>query len=402
MFDSKKIKKQFPIFEAHPDLVYLDNAATSQKPRQVIDAISNFYVKHNSNIHRGLYALAADTSKKYEAVRKQAASFLNAQSENEIIFTSGTTEGINMVANSFLKPILKEGDQVLISIMEHHANLIPWQKVCEECGANLKVIELDFDGSIDFGNFESHLNEEVKLLAIGHISNAIGSINPVKEMIEKAHGYQIPVLVDGAQSVAHYEVDMQELNCDFFACSGHKMYGPTGIGILYGKSELLKQMTPFKVGGDMIKNVTLEKTEFAAPPARFEAGTVNIAGVFGLSAALDFIQFLDLEEVRKHLAALENYSREQLLKIEGLKIFGSSEQRSSVISFYLDKVHPHDVSTFLGAENLAVRAGQHCAQPLMDYLGISGTTRLSFGIFNTFEEVDKVVAAVKEVNEFFG
>lgn len=402
MIELKNIKSYFPIFTHHPDLIYLDNAATTQKPQVVIDAISNFYEKENANIHRGIYPMAVSASQKYEQVRGKVAQFLNSESSDEIVYTSGTTSSINLVANSFLLPRLKLGDEVLISAMEHHANLIPWQMVCKKVGANLRVIPMNHDGELDLTAYKNMLSGKVKMVAIVHISNSLGTINPVKEMIDLAHQKNIPFLVDGAQSVSHYKIDMQELNADFFTFSGHKLFGPTGVGVLYGKKQYLNEMQPYQFGGDMIKNVTFEESIFADIPQRFEAGTTNIAGVIGLGAAIDFINKLDRLEVLNFIKKMENRLKDKLLEINGLKIVGQAKNKSSIISFSMGNIHPHDVATFLGAENIAVRAGHHCTQPVMDFFQIPATTRASFTIYNQPEEVDFFIEKIKEIKQFFG
>lgn len=401
MFDYKKIRAEFPIFSHHPDLIYFDNAATTHKPKSVIDTISNFYQKENANIHRGIYPLAARTTMKYEAVRSKVAKFIQADSPNEIIYTSGTTTSINLVAQSFLRPRLKEGDEVIISAMEHHANLIPWQMICKNAGANLRVIPMNKKGELDLAKFKTMLSRKVKMVAIVHISNSLGTINPIEEIIELSHQKDIPVLVDGAQSVAHYPIDVQALDVDFFTFSGHKLFGPTGVGILYGKKSYLEQMQPYQFGGDMIKNVTFEETIFAEVPQRFEAGTTNIAGVIGLGAAIDFVSSLDRVGVANYIKGLTDYAMDKLLKINDLEVVGTAKNKSSIISFTLNNIHPHDVATFLGTDNIAIRAGNHCTQPVMDFYKIAGTTRVSFSIYNHTAEIDILVEKIKEIREFF-
>jgi cysteine desulfurase/selenocysteine lyase len=402
MFDPKQIRTQFPFFSNHPSLAYLDNAATTQKPAAVIQAITDFYEKENTNVHRGIYQIAAQTSQKYEAVRQKVATFLHAAKPENIIYTSGTTASINLVAQSFLAPRLQAGDEVVISALEHHANLIPWQQVCKKKGAQLRVIQMEKNGELDFQFFQKKLSQKTKLVAITHISNTLGTINTIADIIDISHKKNIPVLVDGAQSAAHYAMDVQALDVDFFVFSGHKIYGPTGIGILYGKEEHLAAMPPYQFGGDAIRDVRFEETIFAPPPQRFEPGTTNIAGVFGLGAAVDFLEKTDRQAVQSHLRNLTETATEQLKTIDGLHIIGEAKQKSAIVSFSLKNVHPHDVATFLGAENIAVRAGHHCTQPIMDFYGIPGTTRVSFAMYNTEEEVERLVAAVREVAAFFG
>lgn len=401
MFDPVKIRTDFPIFSHHPELIYLDNAATTQKPASVVQTTTDFYQKENTNIHRGIYEMAARTSQKYEQVRRTVARFIGAERPESIVYTSGTTAGINLVAQSFLAGRLQPGDEVVISAMEHHANLIPWQQVCKMRGAKLRVIPVNEAGELDLIFFKKTLSERTKMVAIVHVSNTLGTVNPVEEIIELAHRRNIPVLLDGAQSVAHYPVDVQALDVDFFVFSGHKIFGPTGTGILYGKPEHLESMQPVTFGGDMINSVSFETTTFAAVPQRFEAGTTNIAGVIGLGAAIEFLMKFDKTEIRAHLKNLTRTATEALLGVNGLKIIGTAKNKSSIVSFTLGSVHPHDVATFLGAENIAVRAGNHCSQPLMDFYGLPGTTRASFTIYNSVEEALRLAEVVKEVKRFF-
>ena len=401
MIDAIEIKKQFPIFSHHPNLAYLDNAATTQKPQMVIDGITDFYKKENANIHRGIYDLAAKTSQKYEAVRNKVAQFINAPDDKNIVYTSGTTASINLVANSFLASRLKEGDEVIISSMEHHANLIPWQMVCKAIGANLRIIPINENGELDLSAFQKMLSSKTKMVALVNISNTLGTINPVEEVIELVHQKNVPVLLDAAQSVAHYEIDVQKLDVDFLVFSGHKLFGPTGVGTLYGKKEWLGQMHPYQFGGDMIKNVTFENTTFADVPQRFEAGTTNIAGVIGLGYAIDFMTQFEKKEIQSYLKNLTAEATEKILTINDLRIIGTAKDKSAILSFAFGNVHPHDVATFLGAENIAVRAGNHCTQPLMDHFKLLGTTRASFTIYNTMEEVDRLVATLKDIQNFF-
>jgi len=401
MIDALEIKKQFPIFSHHPNLAYLDNAATTQKSQMVIEGITDFYQKENANIHRGIYDLAAKTSQKYEAVRNKVAQFINAADDKNIVYTSGTTAGINLVAYSFLAARLREGDEVIISAMEHHANLIPWQMVCKAKGANLRIIPINENGELDLGAFQKMLSPKTKMVALVHVSNTLGTINPIEEVLKLAHQKNVPVLLDAAQSVAHYEIDVQKLDVDFLVFSGHKLFGPTGIGILYGKSKWLRQMQPYQFGGDMIKNVTFENTTFAEAPQRFEAGTTNIAGVIGLGYAIDFISQFEKKEIQTYLKNLTDEATEKILRINDLRIIGTAKKKSAILSFAFKNIHPHDVATFLGAENIAVRAGNHCTQPLMDYFKLHGTTRASFTIYNTMEEVDRLVATLKDIQNFF-
>ena len=397
------IKAQFPIFREFTNLVYLDSAATTQKPQIVIDGITNFYTRENANIHRGIYDLAAKTTEKYEAVRSKVKQFINAESSKEIVFTSGTTLGINLVAQSFLAPQLETGDEVLISSMEHHANLIPWQVVCRQRKATLGIIPINEKGELDLSAFKKMLSSKTKMIALVHISNTLGTINPVEEIVDIARKYNpdISILIDAAQSIAHYSIDVQSLDLDFLVFSGHKMFGPTGIGVLYGKNKHLTEMNPIHFGGDMIKKVAFDNTTYASPPLRFEAGTTNIAGVIGLGYAIDFIHTLDKNRTKEHLNHLCRFATEKLRSIPGLEIIGQARRKSAIISFTLGHVHPHDIATFLGSEQIAIRAGHHCTQPLMDHLKIPGTVRASFSIYNIIEDIDYLVEGLKEVTAFF-
>jgi len=408
MIDPVNIRGDFPIFINNPDLIYFDNAATTQKPALVINGLKDYYENHNSNIHRGIYDLAASTTKKYESVRKKVADFIGAPSEQSIVYTSGTTAGINLVVRSFLSNRLEPDDEVLISAMEHHANLIPWQMLCDSKGAHLKVIPINQDGTIEKRSYKALLSPKTKMVALVHVSNSLGTINPIAEMIEIAHDHGIPVLIDGAQSVAHYEIDVKALDADFFVFSGHKIFGPTGVGILYGKEQYLNEMQPMNFGGDIIKNVTFEKSSFLDGPQKFEAGTTNIAGIIGLGYAIDYLNTFNKKDIQKYLKHLRTYAVNKMLEIKGLRIIGSInngnnsiDQAGSIISFIMDGIHPHDVATILGVEKIAVRAGNHCTQPLMDFLELPGTTRASFTIYNTPFEIDKMIDALKGIQQFF-
>lgn len=408
MIDPVDIRKNFPIFVHHPDLIYLDNAATTQKPAMVIDGIRDYYENHNANIHRGIYDLAANTTRMYEKVREKVANFINAPSTSEIVYTTGTTAGINLVAHSFLASRLEKDDEVLISSMEHHANLIPWQMLCKSCGAKLRTIPLNPDGTIEKRSYKGLFNTKTKMVALVHISNSLGTINPIEEMIEIAHEYKVPVLVDAAQSIAHYDIDVQALDVDFLVFSGHKLFGPTGVGILYGKAEHLATMPPMIFGGDIIKNVSFEESLFLDSPQRFEAGTTNIAGIIGLGYAIDYLNQFDKKEVQKYLKHLRMYAINKLLKINGLKVIGSTDTTNNpdtstgaIISFVMDGIHPHDVATILGVEKIAVRAGNHCTQPMMDLFKLPGTTRASFTIYNSPFEIDRMVDALQGIQQFF-
>ncbi len=401
MLDPAKIRQQFPIFSHYPKLAYLDNAATTQKPRSVIDAITNFYEKGNANIHRGVYELAFNATRQYEAVRQKVAAMINAPKPETIVYTTGTTAGINLAAQSFLEPRLQAGDEVVISYMEHHANLIPWQMACRRQGATLRVVPMDEKGVLDLAAYREMLSARTRMVALVHVSNTLGTINPIEEMAALAHQKGVPVLVDGAQSIAHFPIDVQAMDLDFFVFSGHKMFGPTGVGILYGKKEHLDAMPPYQFGGDMIRDVAFEETIFAEAPQRFEAGTMPIAGVIGLGAAADFLQALDKNEIQQHLKTLGTAAREALRGIEGLRVIGNAGQSTAIVSFVMENVHPHDVATFLAEDQIAVRAGHHCTQPIMDFFEIAGTTRASFSIYNELWEVEQLAESLKRIQQFF-
>ena len=403
-YDVYKIREDFPILKTrirNKPLCYFDNAATTQKPQQVLDIVDNYYTSMNSNIHRGVHYLSNLATDAYEDARKKVKSFINAASEKEIIFTKGTTEGINLVANSFGRKFLKEGDEIIISNMEHHSNIVPWQFLCNEKKAKLKIIPIDDRGEIIFDEFLKLVSDRTKLISVVYISNSLGTVNPVKEIIEIAHKYNIPVLLDAAQTVNHRPVNVEELDCDFLAFSGHKLYGPTGIGVLYGKEKLLDAMSPFMGGGDMISKVTFEETTFNELPFKFEAGTSNIAGAIGLGAAIDYVSSIGMEKIAVHEASLLEYATQRLKEVPGLKIIGNAKYKSGVISFIFDNIHPHDVGTLLDYEGIAIRTGHHCTQPVMERYNIPATSRASFGLYNTIEEVDILVDALKKVIEVF-
>jgi cysteine desulfurase / selenocysteine lyase len=383
-------------------LVYLDNAATSQKPQVVIDAITKYYHEENSNIHRGVHYLSEKATQSYEGARVKVQHFIHARSSQEIVFTRGTTEAINLVAASFGRKNVESGDEVVVSAMEHHSNIVPWQMLCEEKGAKLRVIPMNDAGELLLDEYEKLLNERTKIVAVVHISNALGTINPVRQMIAMAHARHIPVLIDGAQAVPHMKVDVQELDCDFYAFSSHKMFGPTGVGVLYGKQQLLENMPPYQGGGDMIRSVTFEKTTYNDLPYKFEAGTPNIAGGIGLGAAVDYINGMDLNAVAAYEQELLTYGTEKLLAIPGLKIIGTAAQKASVISFVLEGIHPHDIGTILDYEGVAIRTGHHCAQPVMQRFGIPATARASFAFYNTKDEIDVLVRSIDKVKEVLG
>lgn len=383
-------------------LVYLDNAATSQKPQVVIDALTRYYAEENSNIHRGVHYLSEKATQAYEAAREKVRRFINARSVQEIIYVRGTTEAINLVASSFGRKHIREGDEVLISAMEHHSNIVPWQMVCEERHARLRVIPMNDNGELLLDEYEKLLTAKTRIVGLAHISNALGTINPVKHMIAMAHAKGIPVLIDGAQAVPHMKVDVQDLDCDFYAFSSHKMFGPTGVGVLYGKKELLQDMPPYQGGGDMIKSVTFEKTLYNDLPFKFEAGTPNIGGGISLGAAIDYVMSLDMNAIARYEQELLQYTTEKLLTIPGLRIIGTAKEKASVISFVLEGIHPHDIGTILDYEGVAIRTGHHCAQPVMQRFGIPATARASFAFYNTKDEADVLARAIRKVKEVLG
>lgn len=398
MLDIHKIRAEFPILSQKVNgkpLIYFDNGATSQKPQVVIDAISKYYQEINANIHRGVHTLSQLATDAYEISRVKIQHHINAKHLHEVLFTSGTTHGINLVANGFAS-ILKPGDEVLVSALEHHSNIVPWQMLCEKTGATLKVIPMNQDGELIISAYESLLSEKTKIVTVNHISNALGTINPIKYMIEKAHAVGAAVLIDGAQAVPHLKPDVLDLDCDFYAFSGHKMCGPTGTGILYGKESWLNKLPPYQGGGEMIKEVTFEKTTYADLPHKFEAGTPNIAGGIVLGTAVDYMNSVGFENIQKQEKALLAHATKQLLEIEGLKIYGTGKEKTSVISFNIDGIHPFDIGSIIDKLGIAVRTGHHCTQPIMNYFGIPGTVRASFSFYNTIEEIDLMVEAVKK------
>jgi len=376
-------------------LVYLDNGASSQKPQSVIDAIDHYYTSQNSNVHRGVHYLSQIATDAYEVTRRKLRTFINAAHEHEVIITKGTTDSINLVASSFGNTFINEGDEVIISEMEHHSNIVPWQILCESKKAILRVVPINDAGELDMATYRQMLNERVKIVSITYISNSLGTVNPVKEIIELAHQYQIPVLLDAAQAIHHTVIDVQKLNVDFLAFSGHKMYGPTGVGVLYGKEDLLNKMPPYQGGGDMIKDVTFEKTTYSDLPFKFEAGTPNIEGGVTLAFAIDYINSIGLDKIAQYEHELLAYATKQLEAIEGLKIIGKAKEKSGVISFIVDQIHPYDIGVILDKLGIAVRTGHHCTQPLMAKYNIPGTVRASFGLYNTKEEIDILVEGVK-------
>jgi len=404
-FDVERLRRDFPVLhqKVHgKPLVYLDNAATTQKPLAVIEAIENYYRRDNSNIHRGVHALSERATEAYEKVRVAAQKFLNAADTKEIIFLRGTTEGINLVAQTYGRKNVGSGDEVLITALEHHSNIVPWQLLCEEKGAKLRVAPINDRGELLLEEFEKLLGAKTKLVAVGHLSNALGTINPVREIVRMAHARNIPVLVDGAQAAPRLKVDVQELDCDFYAVSGHKMYGPTGIGVLYGKAALLEAMPPYQGGGDMIASVTFEKTVYNRLPYKFEAGTPNIADTIGLGAAIEYLNQLGLDEIERHEADLLSYATSRVETIPGVRIIGTAREKAGVLSFVMDEIHPHDIGTILDSEGIAVRTGHHCAQPVMQRFNIPATARASFGLYNTRQEVDALVAGIQKVREVMG
>ncbi len=398
---TNSIKSLFPIFSNHPALVYLDNAATSQKPKSVIQSVIDYYEKENANVHRGLYKLSSSATTRYEEVRNKVAKLIGASDPNSISFTKGTTESINVVAHGFLKKLLMAGDSVVISGMEHHANLIPWQQVCKEKKALLRIIPVDGDGNLDLSTLDSLLTTNTRLLAITHISNVLGTINPIEEIISCAHKKNIPVLIDAAQSAGHYPIDIKNLDADFLVFSAHKMFGPLGAGVLFSLEKYRNQIEPLNYGGGAIKNVEFDHTEFLEYPHNLEAGTPNISGVIGLGEAIDFIQSLDMKSSILYTNELMIYFKEKLNSLPFVKPFGNPVKSGSIVSFQVKNVHPHDVAGFLGNVNIAVRAGHHCAQPLLESLGVPSTVRVSFAIYNTKEDVDRTISALIDLKKFW-
>jgi cysteine desulfurase / selenocysteine lyase len=403
-FDVQRIREDFPILKetvhGRP-LIYLDNAATSQKPQAVIDATARYYSADNANIHRGVHLLSQRATTEYEDARIKVQSFINAAHSQEIIFVRGTTEAINLVVNSYGRANVRSGDEILITTMEHHSNIVPWQILCEEKGAKLRVAPINDDGDLILEEFEKLLNEKTKFVSLAHVSNALGTINPVRQIIEKAHSLGIPVLLDGAQAAPHTKIDVQELDCDFYAFSGHKLFGPTGVGVLFGKSQLLEAMPPYQGGGDMIATVTFEKTTYNTLPYKFEAGTPNIAGTIGLGAAIDYVNQVGLENISKYEHELLAYGAEALSQVPGLRLIGTAKEKASVFSFVLEGIHPHDVGTIVDREGIAIRTGHHCTMPLMNRLGIPATSRASLAFYNTKAEIDALVAGIYKVKEVF-
>jgi cysteine desulfurase / selenocysteine lyase len=404
LYDVNKIREDFPILKKlihGKPLCYLDNAATSQKPQAVVDALGNFYLSQNANVHRGVHHLSEVSTKAFEDARIKIKEFVNAASDKEIIFTRGTTEAINLVAYSYGRKNIKEGDEIIISHMEHHSNIVPWQLLCEEKKAKLKVIPVNEQGELILEEYEKLITEKTKLVAVVYISNSLGTINPVEKIIQTAHRFGIPVLLDGAQAINHVAIDVQKLDCDFFAFSGHKLYGPTGIGVLYGKEKFLDDMPPFHGGGDMIAKVTFEQTTYNELPYKFEAGTSNIAGAFGLGVAIDYVNYIGLNLISNHEQRLLHRATDSIKDIRGLRIIGTAKHKCSILSFVIPNIHPHDIGTFLDYEGIAIRTGHHCTQPLMHRYDIAATSRASFAMYNTEEEIDKFISALKKAIEVF-
>jgi len=401
LFDAKKIREDFPIFRNNPDLVFLDNASTTQKPQSVIDTLSHYYENYNSNIHRGIYQIAEKATAAYEKTRDKVAEFIGADDRRSIVFTKGTTESINLVANSWGGQSLKPNDEVLITEMEHHSNIIPWQLICDRTGANLKYIPINDDGTLDLSSPEKYFTNKTKIVCVIHQSNVFGTVNPIPEIVKYAHEVGALVLVDGAQSIPHHRVNISELNCDFFAFSGHKMMGPTGVGVLFAKPELLEAMHPFLGGGEMIRKVTLEGSTWNDIPWKFEAGTPNIAQVVGLGSAIDYINEMGMDNISDYENILLNYAQEKLQNISGINIYGTAKDKGAVISFNLENIHPHDVAHILDTYGIAIRAGHHCAQPIMKKLNVAATNRASFYLYNTLEEIDQLAEGLQKAVALF-
>ncbi|MCW8444850.1 cysteine desulfurase [Fluoribacter gormanii] len=402
--DINAIRRDFPTLHQKVndfDLIYFDNAATAQKPKAVIEAISHFYEQDNSNIHRGVHTLSVRATEHFEAARSKVKRFINAYSPRECIFVRGTTEGINLVAQSLVAPRILPGEEILITHMEHHSNIVPWQMVCKKTGAKLQVAPISLDGEILLDEFAKKLSKNTKFVAITHVSNALGTINPVKEMIKMAHDYGAEVLLDGAQAIPHLPIDVQDLGCDFYAFSGHKLYGPTGIGVLWGKEELLNAMSPYQGGGEMINYVTFEATEYAPLPYKFEAGTPNIAGAIGLGAAIDYLESLDMEAIIAYEQELLEYATAGLQSVSGFSIIGTAKQKVPVVTLVHGTIHAHDIGTILDSEGIAIRSGHHCTMPLMDFYNVAASSRISLSFYNTKEEIDACIQALHRVKEVF-
>jgi cysteine desulfurase/selenocysteine lyase len=403
--DVEKVRADFPILHQHihdgQPLVYLDNAATSQKPVQVIETLDKYYREYNSNIHRGVHALSEKATAAFEQARDRTRSFINAASDKEIIFVRGATEGINLVAQSYGRSTLVKGDEIIISEMEHHSNIVPWQLLCEQTGAILRIIPINDDGELIMDAYEKLLGTKTKIVAVGHISNALGTINPIKKIIESAHAHNAIVLIDGAQAAPHTMIDVQALDCDFYVFSGHKLFAPTGVGVLYGKQHLLESMPPYQGGGDMIKMVSFEKTLYSDLPYKFEAGTPNIAGVIGLGAAIDYLHTIGLDTIEQYEHSLLDYATTAAMTVTGLKLIGTAKDKTSILSFILEGIHPHDLGTILDYDGIAIRTGHHCAMPVMEHFKVPATARASFAFYNTFGEIDHLVQSLQKAKEIF-
>lgn len=403
-FDVEKVRKDFPILHQMINgkpLIYLDNAATSQKPKNVIDAIETYYREYNSNIHRGVHTLSENATETYESSRLKIKNFINANSTKEIVFVRGATEAINLVAQSLGRDSLNENDEIIITELEHHSNIVPWQLLSQQTGAKLKFIPINNKGELIEEEYKKLLNKKTRIVAVGHISNALGTINPIETIITMAHEYDAKVLIDGAQAAPHTLIDVKKLDCDFYVFSGHKLFGPTGVGVLYGKKDLLEKMPPYQGGGDMIKMVSMKETQYNDLPYKFEAGTPNIAGVIGLGAAIDYVNKIGLENISTYENELLNYANQQASEITGLKFIGTARQKASILSFTLDGIHPHDVGTILNSEGIAIRTGHHCAMPVMEYFKIPATSRASFTFYNTHEEIDALIKAIEKCKKVF-
>ena len=403
-FDVEKIREDFPILHQEVNgkpLVYLDNAATSQKPKSVIDSIEKYYRGYNSNIHRGVHTLSENATEAYESARIKVRDFIHANSTKEIVFVRGATEAINLVAQSFGRNTLGSEDEIIITELEHHANIVPWQLLSQQTGAKLKYVPINDNGELVESEYKKLLNEKTRIVAVGHISNALGTINPIENMINLAHEYGAKVLIDGAQATSHTSVDVKKLDCDFYVFSGHKLFGPTGIGVLYGKEDLLEKMPPYQGGGDMIKMVTMKETQYNELPHKFEAGTPNISGVIGLGAAIDYVNKIGLENIENHEQQLLDYANQMASEITGLKFIGTAKNKTSILSFTLDGIHPHDVGTILNNEGIAIRTGHHCAMPVMEYFKIPATSRASFSFYNTHAEVDVLIEGINKCSKVF-
>ena len=404
-FDVDKIRQDFPILAEkirNKPLVYLDNAATCHKPQAVIDSIVHLYSHDYANVHRGVHTLSVRSTDLFESARSKVKDFINARSDKEIIFVKGATEAINLVAQTYGKANIHSGDEIIITAMEHHSNIVPWQMLCEQTGAILKIAPINLQGELIYEEFEKLLNDKTKLVSVVHISNALGTINPVKQIIAAAHSRNIPVLLDGAQAIPHMTVDVQELDCDFYVFSGHKLYGPTGVGVLYGKQAHLEAMPPYQGGGDMIRKVTFAETEYNTLPYKFEAGTPDISGVIALGAAIDYLTTIGMDNIAAYEAELLSYATEKALAIKGLRIIGEAEHKGAILSFVLDKIHPHDIGTMLDSLGIAIRAGHHCAMPVMDFYEVPATARASFAMYNTKAEIDVLMNGITSLIEVFG